>query len=605
MHLPSLKHIARESLRTLQRFPLVLLSAALGTIAAILLIKSGKIANEGILHNLLVTAALGLPLFTALTVAGEKQKRGLLARILMQGAGVLLLVLYHFSLPEDVFSRPDKHAIRFVLLNIGLHAFVAFAPFLGKNELNGFWQFNKTLFLRILTAALYSGVLYLGLALALLAIENLFEVNIKGERYGQLWALIAGLFNTWFFLAGVPENLDALEHETQYPKGLKIFTQYILLPLVVVYLVILYAYEAKIILAWNWPKGWVANLVLGFAVAGILSLLLVYPIQNREENRWIKIFSQWYYIALIPLVAMLLLAIGRRISDYGITENRYFVLAMGIALAWIVLYFVLSRTKNIKVIPLTLCALAFFSSCGPWGAFQVSQKNQTERLAELLVANNILVDGKARKAQAEVSFQDRQEISSIVSYLERVHGYESIQPWFEQDLYQLKAQQQDSLRLKYLPDSPARVLDLMGLAFVQPWEKDSSGVSQFNFAALHQSSVDIAGYDCLFSNHDLSPHNAQQEAACGRSNYTLRFEESSLLLFSASDSIMVPLAPLMEKIERMHGSRNSGIPAEEMTATAASKNMKAKFIFWTIQGERRGGERKTNHLQVDVLVGKN
>ena len=337
MKLPSLKHVFQKSARTLKRFPLVLLSAALGTVAAIWLTKSGQHPHQGVLHNLLITAALGLPFFTALAVMGEKQNWRTPFQILIQLTGAGLLALYCFSLPEDALARPERHAIRFVLLNLGLHALVAFGPFLGKNELNGFWQFNRTIFLRFLTAALYSVVLYLGLALAVLAVENLFEVNIKGERYGQLWVLIAGLFNTWFFLAGVPENLGALERETQYPKGLKIFTQYILIPLVVIYLTILYAYETKIILAWSWPKGWVANLVLGFAVSGMLSLLLVYPIQHQEENRWIKIFSKWYYIALVPLVTMLLLAIGRRISDYGITTSRYLVLVMGVALAGLVL----------------------------------------------------------------------------------------------------------------------------------------------------------------------------------------------------------------------------------------------------------------------------
>jgi hypothetical protein len=35
MKLPSLEHVLQESLRTLKRFPFVLLSAALGTIVAI------------------------------------------------------------------------------------------------------------------------------------------------------------------------------------------------------------------------------------------------------------------------------------------------------------------------------------------------------------------------------------------------------------------------------------------------------------------------------------------------------------------------------------------------------------------------------------------
>ena len=46
----------------------------------------------------------------------------------------------------------------------------------------------------------------------------------------RLWIVIAGVFETWFFLAGVPKNLEELDESDDYPKGLKIFTQYVLLP---------------------------------------------------------------------------------------------------------------------------------------------------------------------------------------------------------------------------------------------------------------------------------------------------------------------------------------------------------------------------------------
>ena len=273
-----------------------------------------------------------------------------------------------------------------------------------------------------LTAALYSGVLYLGLSLAMFAVDNLFEIKIPDNRYGQLWVFMAGIFNTWFFLAGIPNNLSSLNEESDYPKGLKVFTQYVLIPLVVVYLIILYGYALKIIINWDWPRGWVANLILGFSAVGILSLLLVRPIQKQVENKWIRRFSKWYYIALAPLVVMLFLAVWQRVSEYGITENRYFVLVQAIALAWVVGYFNLSKNKYIKVIPITLCFLAFFSSFGPWSAFSISKGSQTQRLEDYLVKNEILQKGKVQKISTRIPFEDQKEISSIVSYLHDMQG---------------------------------------------------------------------------------------------------------------------------------------------------------------------------------------
>ena len=109
--------------------------------------------------------------------------------------------------------------------------------------------------MRFLLAYLYSNVLFLGLAIALASADHLFGFDVEENNYLYLFAIIAGVFNTWVFLAGVPKDLNTLNQTTDYPKGLKLFTQYILLPLVSLYFVILIAYELKITIEWNWPRG--------------------------------------------------------------------------------------------------------------------------------------------------------------------------------------------------------------------------------------------------------------------------------------------------------------------------------------------------------------
>ena len=48
---------------------------------------------------------------------------------------------------------------------------------------------------------------------------------------------------------------------------------------------------------------------------------------------------------------------------------------------------VASRTKSIKVIPATLCILAFVTAFGPWGAYSLSLRSQTARLGGMLTAH--------------------------------------------------------------------------------------------------------------------------------------------------------------------------------------------------------------------------
>src|SRR5699024_7800906 len=169
-----------------------------------------------------------------------------------------------------------------------------------------FWQYNKTLFLRFLTAVLFYGVLFIGLVVALGSLELLFNISFDFESYLELFYIIGGIFNTWFFLAGIRDAIHKLDRIRNYPKGLKVFTQNILIPLVIIYMIILYLYMAKIITQWAWPEGWISILVLSFSIAGILANLLLHPLRNDIKYKWVKRFSKGYYWILVPLSILLL-----------------------------------------------------------------------------------------------------------------------------------------------------------------------------------------------------------------------------------------------------------------------------------------------------------
>jgi hypothetical protein len=389
--------------------------------------------------------------------------------------GVLVLAgLYYWSLPPEVNAQM---VIRTVVLALGLHWLIAVIGF-GSGEVNGFWVFNKRLFLRALTAWLYSVVLYIGVSLALLAIEKLFNADIRFEVYEDCWWVLGGLFSVWFFLEGFPGSYENPAVISDYPRGLKIFTQYVLLSLVTIYLLILYAYMFKIIFTAHWPVGWVAWMVMAFAVAGILSLLLIYPLRNEENNTWIRSYTKFFYVALLPLIVLLFCAIYKRVAPYGITEQRYFLVALACWLLFITVYFLVSRRKDIRLVPLSLCILAFLSVWGPWGAFAVSVHSQKYRLAELLEKYGLMANGKVvtGKTGVKVSFKDRKTISSVTDYLVEVHGYKVLQPWFDKDLDSLI--RRDNLRwLRYYGQSE-EIVKLMNVEYANSWtnEADSTNI---------------------------------------------------------------------------------------------------------------------------------
>lgn len=436
MQLPSLTHALAQAGQVARRFPLTLLCAAVLCVAGCTTVHSTneEVAQAGWVFPLGSAAALGLPLTLALALAGERYGwRRAAYRAAQAGALALLAgwALLAPALPGLVWD------LRLAVLLLGLHLLVAAAPYLPElrreADTPGFWRYNETLLLRLLLAGLYSGVLYAGCALALVAVRELFGWYTDSDWFGYLFVGLASLFNTWFFLAGVPRDWAALEQPAPYPRGLKVFTQFVLLPLVGLYVVILYAYLLRILVQWELPQGWVSVLILALAVAGIFALLLIHPLRHDPENTWIRTFARWFYRALFPLLGLLAVAIGTRIREYGITEERYFVVLLAAWLLGMALYFLWRRGQGIIWIPVTLAGLAFAAAGGPWGAFATAERSQLHQLRELTERYPLLQGGRFDGAAARVPdlpLPVRGRLSSLFDFFSKRDALAALQPQF-------------------------------------------------------------------------------------------------------------------------------------------------------------------------------
>ncbi len=418
MKFPSVQSLVDALVKVVARFPFETLCALLAAVTGWEMVYLDDTSISLVEQRLLMSANLGLVLFlsTSLYAESKAYRRGQKLFLRMVVLGILTTLFFVLQLQ---IGKADY--LRFILLSSVFHVSVSFSPFLGRGRLKGFWTFNKTLFLRILTAILYSTVLYAGLALALLSIHYLFRAEFSEKYYVYLWIGIASIFNTLFFLAGVPDVVNELEEEqTSYPRGLKVFTQYVLIPLVTIYSVILLVYAIKILIYWNLPQGWVSVLILAYAIIGILSLLLIHPVRRQAENQWMRFFSRYFYLALIPLLGLFWLAIYTRINQYGITEERYILIVTAIWLSFICVWNVVTDGENIKVIPISLAAVFALTIFGPQSAFTISRLSQLNRLKKLIQ------QGKA------------DQVYNVVDYLGREHGVAVLQPFVKENIEEIK-----------------------------------------------------------------------------------------------------------------------------------------------------------------------
>jgi hypothetical protein len=620
--LPSFGMLAKEAVAAFARFPVPIIASVISCCICIYFVEADhdqRTANEN-LWKLLLSSGLCMTLGIGMKFFSESRNHSLMTTMLLQLLVIGVGAAFYFLTP-DFKDFSETLGFRYALFVLAAHLFAAIAPFINRGSMNGFWRYNEALFLRFLLSAFFAAVLYAGLAIALLSVEHLFGLKdeIEEEHYADLWFVITGVFHTWFFLAGVPNDLNGLEEDQSYPKSLKIFTQFVLLPLVTIYLLILYAYYGKIIFQWELPRGWVGWLVMSFSVTGILSLLLVFPIRNSEDSKWIRNFSKFYYIALLPLIFLLGLAIYPRISDYGITENRYFLILLTLWLAAISLYFLFSKKKNIKVIPVSLLFMAIFSSFGPWGAFAVSERSQVNRLVGLLEKNNRFDGNHLKYAADTIPREDVREINEVMTYLSRRHDFDNFADAVNLSLDSLNNSDStlDSTLRNDTYSIRMRLLELMnipGYEYFIDQETYQEYGEEFSYYTSETSGTEstgwqVSGFDYVskyYGNYNNFPRNIKAGSAILYIDFDSKKNEMRFGRLGDT-TLIIQLSPYIKRLNKVLENPNAyssygQIPDTLSVLVNENNQLKIGIHFNNIRGRQKPDSITIDDIGADILI---
>lgn len=584
---PSLQNVINATQKTILRFPLETITAICGTICAILLVEDDNRDSKELLMKVIMSCLLCLVLFLSISLFFLASKKNTIIRYLTSLALGSLAFAFVFSFKKDI---TEVEIQQFLVLNIALHLLVSFAGFLPRTyNQDEFWEFNKLLFLRILTAGLYSGVLYLGLAIAITAVEKLFNVGIEDKIYGYLFFTIAGIFNTIFFLNGVPETNNAeYPLKLSYPNGLKNFTQYVLMPLISLYLVILICYETKILVTLSLPIGWVSYLVLAFAVLGILSFLLVHPIAKETGNLWMRTFNRWFYYLLVPLLGLLFWAILYRIHFYGFTHERYYVLLLSIWLTIVVAYFIIQKQPKIKFIPISMCLAGLLSIVGPQSADNVSKNSQLSRFETYM----------QKTEEVKPTFEQEQDLSSIVDFLEKNYGVEVLLPYTNGKL--------EAVLKKDKKPNSTKIMKALGFQYRYSYSRkemnENDNEFYYNFHKNEQQSIEnIHGYDMSFSIGNNNDLKCNECININNKNYSVisSKKDYGVDLQINQETIPLKIVDFVNQTPAFGQSENSG---EKIIQKIESPKHTILMTYISVSGKIKEKKKTLERYQIKVLV---
>ena len=203
---------------------------------------------------------------------------------------------------------------------------------------------------------------------------------------------------------------------------LDILARYVLTPAAWIYTVILYLYFIRIAVTWSLPRGGIAYLVFGFILFATI-LKALQPLLQKQPCKWFyerfSLISFW-------------IGVGYRINQYGLTEDRIYLIVCGVIMTLTIGLFFSHRWGRYLYATLSAVVLLALVTYIPGiRAGQLGLLSQNLR-AERLIDRLQLADATGKIAPIKrpdsdsIHKKDYRDLYNTLSYLEEHDKSESL-----------------------------------------------------------------------------------------------------------------------------------------------------------------------------------
>ncbi len=306
-----------------------------------------------------------------------------------------------------------------------------------------FWNFSYRMVMALVVAVVIAGIVCGGLELLLLSIENLFGADISEDVYVDVVIICFCLIMPLLLIQGIPG--DEAKHDAMpmpMPRIIENAVTKLFTPIAIAYFVTLYCYAAKILFTWELPDGWVSWLVTASMAAFVILFMLVYPYREKAQqsaSAWngtaVRIITHWMPVFMLPLLLLMSIGIARRISDYGLTVMRVYLVTFNLWCYAVCLVLIIRRNTGIMWIPVSFILTFAVLSLLPVNVSTCIRKSMTDKIAATLQENGW--DGAAMDEDAYgvlLSQLDRtlsHQLDSRMDYLKRQFSRQSIKGFID------------------------------------------------------------------------------------------------------------------------------------------------------------------------------
>ena len=413
------------------------------------------IESEEIFRNL----SWSFPFYWALSYACKLLCTGKLRLFYYLALGFPFVFLYYMDTYLEV-TRPwtDFYQIIYLL------SFLAVLIAKRSQDMRSFAWETYHLGRNLLVSAFFAGLWVGALFSIIYTVYDLFDVERARclddiVTYGGMCLLFPLLFLTFEYRVDKRETVRYYELDRDF--ALKTLVNFIMIPVLLVYMAIFYLYAGKILFTWSLPRGMVATLTLCFLIGALLTKLF----RSLLEKPYLPQVFRYLSCLCLPAVGLLWLSIGVRVYQYGMTGTRSYLIAAALVLTLFSIVDWFRFQKKYHVLSVFSFVLFFLLSFAPKINYFELERNKKDR-------PRITAEVEKRKNEIYVSVAG----TSYTGSLEEYASIEYINKW---DMGQIE---NDTLFLKNVAGGLIEAIPTQDIL--------NSVLTEANFEELKKQSPD-------------------------------------------------------------------------------------------------------------------
>ncbi len=363
----TVRNLGNDLSTCIKRFPIVVTFVVALSIHLIMLASpSDEYRNLPLVKTLTCYLAAASILSLTLRLWDEDhatRKQALIANIAAHALLVADAILLYCQLSSQA-SWIESYLPHIALIAV-LTLSVFVLPFFKQKDDIPAWNFTANTIISGMICALVGQVMAVGINLLLYSVHTLFGTSYEFQHFMTTEVLCGLLLPVILLLGRIPQGRHKYNQVPLDSTFFNAVVRFLIVPLVSLYLLILYIYTTQIVVTWKLPDGWISNLVT-ISMAGLIAIEFgIYPVRKLQNKAIDNRIAKWLPALMLPLILLMTVGIIRRVSDYGITVMRLYLITLNLWFYAVCIILLITKARRITWIVTSFVVILFITSVLP------------------------------------------------------------------------------------------------------------------------------------------------------------------------------------------------------------------------------------------------